>query len=399
MIDFDLSRRKVLKIIGIGTIVTVAGLLFLEADGKLFPLGKSDTTSTTRTTSSTSNSTSRSGVSTTTSASASTTKTSQSSSTSTSSQIPASGKFIEIKAFENNSYLAAPLYSANELLSLVQEIHGAVGNYNITKFIRAQCRANIDPTTTFSDWSGDMNSFFSAIQQACGGDIIPDVDMDIYFCQNDCGNTCGPDYFFDNASGLQKIAALQGGMAHLEAWDAYYSHDTPSQSDIATFFQTMQGQGWGSFMSQVDDGGVGGGGNGGALKQPDYGYASYVRVGLFDIQSTSPYLIPMQNLIDSTWQNEPYLKGVLSAIESQQQNGQYGGYDFAIQQFTEGLTPGEQEAGLTAWAAGQASNNYTVVYPVLVTLGGNDASGKGTWDAKGAGALSTIEGLMLQYNS
>lgn len=321
-----------------------------------------------------------------------------------------SQKFVEIKAFENNSFVAAPLYTASELLSLIQDIHDSVGDFNITKFIRAQCQASVDPQTTFSDWSGTMDTYFTAVQLACGGAIIPDGDMDPYFGAGDCpGQSKGQGnqtLYFQNTAGLIGLSALRSiGMLHLESWDAWYgveksvNNSIVTEADVNSFFNTLQAQGWSAYMAQGNDGGITGGSNGGKFTDYDYGHASYFRVGLFTIQDSSPYLIPMQELINSVWQNEPYLKGVLSAIESQQQNGQYGGYDYAIQQFTQGLNLEQQEAGLQIWAAGQAANHYTVVYPVLVTLGGSDASAEGTWDANGAGALSTIENLMNMYNA
>ncbi len=41
MVDLDLDRRKILKFIGLGTVITVGGLLFLERNGILTFLGKS----------------------------------------------------------------------------------------------------------------------------------------------------------------------------------------------------------------------------------------------------------------------------------------------------------------------------------------------------------------------
>jgi hypothetical protein len=320
-----------------------------------------------------------------------------------------SKKFVEIKAFENNAFVASPLYTANGLLSLVQEIHAAVGNFNITKFIRAQCQANINPNETFSDWNGTLDTYLTAVQQASGGVIIPDGDMDPYFGEGDCSGQAkgqpNQSQYFQNTAGLLNLSAIRNsGLLHLESWDGWFNvekdvNNSPvSQTDVESFFGALRNQGWQGFLTQANDGGVGGGSNGGSFANLDYGYASYIRVGLFSIQNSAPYLIPMQGLINSIWNSEPYLKGVLSAIESQQQNGQYGGYDFAIQQFSLGLTAQQQQAALESWASVQTANHYTVVYPVLVTLGGSDASSSGTWDAKGAGALSTIENLMKTYN-
>lgn len=301
-----------------------------------------------------------------------------------------SSKFIEIKAFENNNYIAKNNYSANELLSLISSIHSAVGDFNLIRFIRTECASGvIDPGTSFSDWNGTMDTYFLAVKQACGGEIIPDCDMDIYFGASDCGGIASPQAFFANSASLLNLSAIANGERYvmLESWaPSFYSHVSPSQSDIQNFFQKLIGQGWSGFMPQSNNPGDN------SFHDFDYGYAGYQRVGLFDVETSPPYLRVTQNFINSMWQQEPYLHGILTGIESQILNN-----SSSIAQFADNLTLSQQIEALTTVAQNQQSGKYIFIYPVLVNQGAN--YGGPVWDAKAAGALNAITNLMNQYNS
>jgi hypothetical protein len=316
-----------------------------------------------------------------------------------------SSKFVEIKAFENNQYIADKVYSATELLSLINEIRQNVGPFSITKFIRSECAGGtgkaglIDPTTTFSDWNGNMDTYFLAVKQACGGEIIPDCDLDAYCCAGNCPDS-SPDIYFANSASLLKLQAINQGIRviHMESWSpSWYSGLNPTEADVVSFFKTLLSQGWRVFMPQS---------NAGSTKSTfhayDYGYAKYERNGIFRVDSTTyPYLFPNTSFISSIWQAEPYLLSVLAAIESQINIGDpnycNGQYDSAISAFSACLSDTQQTQALTSAAQNQSSGRYTFVYPILVCQA-SSYGGAPYWDASAKGALQTIYSLMNQYN-
>lgn len=335
-------------------------------------------------------------------------------------------KFIEIKAFEvtNNrtEYMAGNNFTATQLLSLVQQIHGAIGNFNIIRFIRVQCNnGTVYPNLMASEiygsgynWNGTLNSYVSAIQQAAGGQIIPDADLDPYFGQTDCGGVPEPQQFYDNAASLLTLSAIAKGDRYvmLEAYDAWYacpkdgnvcalSH--PDETQVVQFFENMTKMGWQGFIpednqpnSNTDD----------TLAcnvknnlAPDFGYAGYVRNGIFVINQTSPYVFPNYNNICSYKLAEPYINGIVVGIESQLQptNLAYycGGkqYNYSIQAFAECLSPSQQEAALTNLARSQASRGFIFIYPVVV------GEQQVQYDAQQAGTLGLMEQLINVYDS
>lgn len=307
-----------------------------------------------------------------------------------SSAVIPSSKFVEIKAFENNNYIADKYYSANELLSLISEIHQSVGDFNLIRFIRTECQNGvINPNlNSFSDWNGNMDSYLSSVKDACGGEIIPDCDMDVYFGASDCGSEASPTAFFDNSASLLRLSAISNGLRYvmLESWaPAFYSKDNPTQSDIRNFFQSLINQGWNGFIPQSNSP------SDGMFHSYDYGYAGYQRVGLFTVQTSSPYLVVTENFINSIWQQEPYLHGILTGLESQILNN-----TSTIATFSNELNSSQQEKALTTVAQNQESGKYIFIYPVLVNQGTN-YNGP-VWDAKGSGALALIENLMRTYN-
>ena len=127
---------------------------------------------------------------------------------------------------------------------------------------------------------------------------------------------------------------------------------------------------------------------------PDYGYASYLRNGIFVVKAVAPYVFPNYNNICSYLLAEPYLEGIVVGIESQLQktNPAYfcGGvqYDYAIEAFAQCLTQSEQEVALTNLAQNQQKYGYTFIYPVVV------GEYLVQYNAEQAGTLSLMEQLM-----
>ena len=371
----------------------------------------------------------------TTSTSTTTTSTTTTSSYTT-TQYPNIGqKFIEIKAFDVTKgsnggttvqFIAGNDYSATQLLSLVESIHDAIGNFSLIRFVRTECQGGIvNPNLTASqiqaqsysgnsnyNWNGTLNSYFTAIQKAAGGQIIPDADMDIYFGDTDClsqfktDQTNNPTYqndYFADAASLLTLNAIADGDRYvmLESWDAYYANDNPSQNQVETFFQKMQALGWTGFMPQANNPAATGQGPQTCSSKnapfPDFGYGGYVRNGLFWINSTAPYVFPHFNTICSIEKSEPYLNGVVLAMESQSQGSPAdqaycdGNYMTAGGCFNS-LSQSEQETALTYLASNQAKYDYIWVYPVLIGEHGVE------YDAEKAGTLTYMESLINQYN-
>lgn len=343
-------------------------------------------------------------------------------------------KFVEIKAFDQMGatlqFIAGGYYTATGLLSLVQSIHSAIGNFNLIRFIKVECsgtsaseNAPVDPNITGSqirsevysgngstnlnlnfNWNGSLDSYVTAIQQAAGGQIIPDADMNPFFGANNCGGTPNPTAFYNNSASLLKLSAIADGQRYLmlESWDPAYGPSLGNQSSIDTFFQTLEAQGWKGFMPQSNDPDASGQGpkscNAANYPFSDYGYAGYIRNGLFWINATYPYVFPHFNLICSIWQAEPYLNGVVLGIESQTQQGNYsqpycdGAYVTAGSAFEGCLTFSQRETALTYLAQNQARYNYTFIYPVVI----GDHSIE--YDAQQDGTLDLMEQLINEYN-
>jgi hypothetical protein len=314
-------------------------------------------------------------------------------------------KFVEIKAFENNNYIAGSVYSANQLLSLIKQIRNNIGAFNITKFIRSECAGGtgtaglIDPTTTFSDWNGNMDTYFLAVKQACGGEIIPNCDLDAYCCAGNCP-TSSPDIYFANTASHLNLTAIYYGIRclHMESWaPSWYSGLNPTESDVISFFDTLLKQGWKMFMPQSNAGS-----NTATFYAYDYGYAKYQRTGTFIVDSTTyPYLFPYTSYISSIKQAEPYLFGVLTGIESQINSGDpkycNGQYNSAISAFSACLSYNQQIQALTTTAQNQSLGGYIFTYPILVCESANYTIDP-YWDANANGTLPTIYSLMNQYN-
>jgi hypothetical protein len=337
-------------------------------------------------------------------------------------------KFVEIKAFDairgNLQFIAGSDYTATQLLTLVQDIHGAIGNFNLIRFIRTECFDGVvngswtasqiqsmnysvngtSPNLNYN-WNGTLNSYFTAVQKAAGGQIIPDADMDVYFGAPDCNVGAQPQYFYQDSASLLNLSAISGGERYLmlESWDAAHSqtHDPfPDQSTVLTFFQTLQAQGWRYFIPQVNNPGATSQGptscSASNFQDYDYNYASYLRTGLFWVNTTYPYVFPHFDLVCSLAQAEPYLSGILLGIESQQQQGQSaycgGQYPSAGSSFEGCLTFSQRETALTYLAGNQSNYNYIFIYPVLI--GEHSVE----YDANRDGTLPLMEQLINQYN-
>ncbi len=351
--------------------------------------------------------------------------------TTTSTHTSSSGnnKYIEIKAFDirngQTEYIAGGQYgiasgsgyTATSLLALIQQIHAAIGNFNLIRFIRVECEnAQVNPNMMASsvygtgyNWNGNLDSYFTAIQKAAGGNIIPDLDLDVYDGANDCPNYPNPDpsTFFSNANSLLSLSAIASGnrYAMLEAYDVWYTWggQTKTQSQVSNFFQTLQAQGWKGFIPQdnvpenYQQGDVSKCASSVFKNGPDYGYANYYRSGIFQINNTiSPYVFVNTNLICSIKTAEPYLSGVLAGIETQPQS-EFASTPYCDQQFTSAmaafdqcLSDGQRQFALTYLATHQS--NYIFIYPVV---GGEF---KILYDAKAEGDLSLIESLMVNNN-
>ena len=337
-------------------------------------------------------------------------------------------KFIEIKAFDSAKdgrfqFVAGDSYTATQLLSEIQGIHDAIGDFNLIRFIRPECAGGaVDPSMTAAeiqaapggyagnanyDWTGNLDSYFTAVQEACGGQIIPDGSMDVLMevaDKNDCKQPASSSAYFQNTASLLQLSAIAGGARYLmlESWDAWYVNNQVMQGDVTSLFQTLQRQGWNGFMPQDNNPGATGAGpskcSASNAPFPDYGFGGYVRNGLFWVESTPPYLLPHYNTICSIWEAEPYLNGILLGLESQQQAAPAdlaycnGAYNSASSAFAGCLTVDQRETALTSLAEGQVDNRYILIYPVLV------GEHQIEYDALQDGTLPFIEGLINQYN-
>jgi len=350
----------------------------------------------------------------------STTSSSSSTAGSTPAAEPASlgQKFIEINAFEvangATEYTAGNNFTATQLLSLVQQIHSAIGNFNIIGLIRVQCDGGaVQPYLTAShilgtgyNWNGSLNSYVTAIEQAAGGQIIPDAAVGILITDpsNDvCDEPTSPASFYGDAASLLTLSAISEGQRYiaLEGWDAWYANNSPNEATVQNLLQTLQSQGWKGFMPE-DNNYANTADTPSCSAQysiaPDYGYAGYVRNGIFVVNTTSPYAFANYNDICSIKSAEPYLNGVIVGIESQLNatDPAYncGGvqYDYAIVAFAQCLTQSQQETALTSLAANQQARGYIFIYPVVV------GEYQAQYDAQQAGTLSLIESLINEYN-
>lgn len=297
-------------------------------------------------------------------------------------------KFIEIKAFDDGQYIASSYYSATQLLTLIEQIHAAIGNFNLIRFIRMECNGTVNPNMTFSDWNGTLNTYITAVQQAAGGQIIPDDDLNPYFGASNCGAVPNPAQFYQNAQGLLQLTAVSQGMRFLMVESfapSFYSQEDPSETLINGIFRNLTSIGWKYFIPQSNTA------HDGSFSSFDYGNAAYQRVGAWYNSTSYPYITIDLHFIKSMEQQEPYLNGVLSGLESQILQS-----TSAIAQFTQDLTPSQQEAALTYAAQNQATGGYIWIYPVLVCQG--PTFNGPVWDANRTGALSTIESLINQYD-
>jgi len=320
-------------------------------------------------------------------------------------------KFVRITVLNaQGGYMPSKYYKATQLVSLVSSIHRAVGNFNLVGVIQAAGnKGTPNPAATgFSDWSGNLDSFVSALKTASGGEIIAEANLDVYFGANDTCNgpqlgtvrgcpPC-PSCFFNDAASLLKFSAIANGQRYLMlgSWTpgAFYAALQPNRTFVQHLFENLTDQGWKGFIIENSPPK-----SSEKFKAYDYGDAQYAKMGLFfDSSSTShfyvnePYIISMQR-------QEPYLKGhTLAEIATQPMN-----QTSAIARFTHNLNATQQVAALTALAANQKSEKYIFIYPVLANQG-PDYTGA-VWDANkvlqsnGQSFLSLITNLMNQYNS
>ena len=350
----------------------------------------------------------------------STTSSSSSTAGSTPPAEPASlgQKFIEIKAFEvangATEYTAGNNFTATQLLSLVQQIHSAIGNFNMIGFIEVQCDGGVvQPYLTAShilgtgyNWNGSLDSYVTAIEQAAGGQIIPDAAAGILITDpsNDaCDEPPSPASYYADTASLLTLSAISEGQRYimLGGWDAWYANNSPNQATVQNLLQTLQSQGWKGFMPE-DNNYANTADTPSCAAQystaPDYGFAGYVRNGIFVVNTTSPYVFANYNDICSIKSAEPYLNGIVVGIESQLNatDPAYncGGvqHDYAIVAFAQCLTQSQQETALTSLAANQQAHGYIFIYPVVV------GEYQVQYDAQQAGTLSLIEQLINEYN-
>lgn len=359
-----------------------------------------------------------------TSSSTSATASTASSSSSTSASTPPAEtaglgqKFVEIDAFEvaNGAtvYTAGNNFTATQLLSLVQQIHSAIGDFNIVGLIGVQCDGGVvQPYLTAShvlgtgfDWNGSLNTYVTAIQQAAGGQIIPDAGANILITNpsNDaCDEPPSPASFYGDAASLLTLSAISGGQRYivLEGWDSWYANNSPNEATVQNLLQTLQSQGWKGFIPE-DNNYANTADTPSCSAQysiaPDYGHASYARNGIFVVNKTSPYAFANYNDICSIKSAEPYLNGIVVGIESQLNatDPAYdcGGvqYDYAIVAFAQCLTQSQQETALTSLATDQQAHGYIFIYPVVV------GQYEVQYNAQQAGTLSLIEQSLNKYN-
>ena len=279
-------------------------------------------------------------------------------------------------------------YTATQLVSLVSSIHQAVGDFNLVGVIQgAGNKGTPNPDATgFSDWSGNLDSYVTALKTASGGEIIAAADLDVYFGASDMCNSprpgtiagCPPcpSCFFNDAASLLRFSAIANGQRYLMlgSWapGAFYTALNPNQTFIQRFFQNLTNQGWKDFIIQNSPTK-----SSTKFKAYDYGNAQYEKIGLFYDPSSPSYFYVNKPYITSMQRIEPYLKGhILAEIATQPLN-----QTSAIGQFTNNLNATQQVAALTALAANQSSGrpHYIFIYPVLV----NQAPSYGgpVWDA------------------
>ena len=321
-------------------------------------------------------------------------------------------KFVEIRVIDSHGkYTPNSYYTATELVSLVSSIHQAVGSFNLVDIMEvAGNKGTPDPAATgFSDWSGTLDSFVTALKSASGGEILPEADLDVYFGANDvCSNpqptvpACPPcpSCFFNDAASLLQFSAIAGGQRYLvlDSWapGAFYTALHPDQTFIQQFFGNLTSQGWRGFIVATSP-----------AKSTtnfaayDYGNAQYARIGMAFDPSSPSFFYVNEPYINSMQSQEPYLMGhTLAVIESQilRQNSGIG-------HFINDLNSAQEITALTDLATNQQSGNYVFVYPVLVNQGPLSNYGGPVWDANkalqpnGQSFLNLISSLMNQYNS
>ena len=316
-------------------------------------------------------------------------------------------KFVRINVLNpQGGYLPSNYYTATQLVSLVSSIHQAVGNFNLVGVIQgAGNQGTPNPNATgFSDWSGNLDSFVTALKAASGGEIIAEGNLDVYFGAADmCSNPqppppecpASPATFFQDTASLLKFSAVADGERYLMlgSWapGAFYPYANPNKGFIQNFFQNLTNQGWRHFIietspSKSDK----------RFQAYDYGNAQYAKMGLFFDSSSPSYFNFNQAYVASMQAQEPYINE-LAAIATQPLGGTSG-----IGQFVN-LSPAQQVTALTDLAGNQAIDSYVFIYPVLVSQGG--LSYNPVWDANkvlqpnGQSFLNLITNLMNQYNS
>ena len=269
----------------------------------------------------------------------------------TTATYPAGHRFIRIRALEAGSQWLLPLYTAQQVLSMVSDLNPDALERYITGAQNPNAVVPGNPSMT-------VTQFLDASMKACNCYIIPRISLDEY----DKGTLYSTS---QNLLSLPVNPPLR--ILSLDNWTPFFqSH---AQAQIQTALQTLYSEGWQ------------------AIGVNDCNYSTS-----FGLASFADFCVDV-----STWQPD---LGTLSQIQTESSIKQFLLYiDFPgqVQKFM-ALTP-DQEADAITKNIAPAQKSFYFVYPIV----------QGAWDSntqitsqsgpyKGASLYTIIKSMMLQYN-
>jgi hypothetical protein len=308
--------------------------------------------------------------------------------------------YIELRAVKNYDNWLVTSQTPASVVAMITNLRTSVGNRPLSLY--AIVTGPQVPTASLSKSNPiTLDSFLLQAQQAAGGQIIPELNLNYYtsdikslplnqignYCDPKDHTICGPGWFFLVSSQLLSLKAISSDPKRtvlLEAWDQF-SRDVVTaglpKNTTTVVFQELKAQGWVNLLLKTEH------------YFSDNGYAW----GVANAPDTTnlPVLGPNLKYLSQLPANDrPFIQ-----FDRQIQNTPTPAT--ALYDFLGVLTRTQQGAALTNLASLQSAYGYTFIYPVLTYTTRDSVAYN--WDAtinkqsNGQSFMSLIGQLITQY--
>jgi hypothetical protein len=308
--------------------------------------------------------------------------------------------YIEIRAVKDYGGWTAPNETTSSVLNIIKEIRTKTENETLNLYAIVsgpQASGQLIQGTTVT-----VDDFLQQAQQAAGGQIIPEIDLNYYtsninslalnsnnrFCNPKDKTECGPKWFYavsEELMQLTPVASSKNKTIELYSWDQF-SRDVANAglpNDTSTkLLEKLVSEGWQTIIIE---------------SQFYFADGTNVKgvVATVNWNTSSPYMEPETSVLSKY----PHSQQGFVEFDHSPMNPPFP--PTALYEFISQLTPSEQSTALGNLAKLQNEDNYTFIYPIITFT---HRSGEiYFWDAtqsdqsNGKPFINLIETLLTSY--